>query len=847
MPTREPFANPSPLASRPIRSAGAFFAAVASLLTLTASAFAADEATDAVTARRFLESYCIGCHDQGYAEGDRDFSQITLPLAGESDLIAVDEIIDQVTLHAMPPEDGDQPTADERLAVLAALRSGIDAARERIDSTGGRTVMRRLSTREYENTLQTLLGRRVDTLGLTADFPRENVSEHMDNIGASLVTSGFLLDQYFQAADRLVEQRLNIPPTPPQDWHFTDHFVQFEELQGSHRTVFDYEVLCLYEQPDTETRQGGYGHIEDFLEGVPVSGLYDIRVLASAKHRDTHYDQSIFRIDLSEPFRLAIVTGDASKGHIHYPQAIEPVIGPPQVVPDTEPEWMTYRVWLEAGQTPRFIFPNGPYESRRSVIELNKKYADEFEKPAVGVSRTQLLRHGKLPRIQIEEVKIHGPIAEPGGPVEERAVFGDGGFDPNRAMDQLAAFAERAYRRPLDAADRERLDRIYRLRLGEGATERQAALDTVKLILCSPSFLYLREITDESQDRLSLYDLASRLSYAVWAAPPDDALLAAAADGSLADPGRLRAEIGRLLDDDRSEAFVSGFLQSWLNLRDIGNLPPPRQEAEVYYAEALPRSMTREAELFFSHLLQADGRILDLIDADYSFVDKKLAKLYRLPDWQSMRLDDGFTRVQFPPEANRGGVLGMAAVLTVSANGVETSPVTRGVWVLENILGVTPPPPPDEVPEIEADVSGAKTIREKLAAHSADPACSVCHRQIDPLGYALESFDPIGRWRTTYPKPKRQKKALPIDPTGTLLSGERYDGFGEFRKTIAAVHGERFTRHLIDRLLSYATGRHMERLDRYAIDDIRERVRDRGDGLRAMVVEVLASDVVRSR
>ena len=144
-------------------------------------------------------------------------------------------------------------------------------------------------------------------------------------------------------------------------------------------------------------------------------------------------------------------------------------------------------------------------------------------------------------------------------------------------------------------------------------------------------------------------------------------------------------------------------------------------------------------------------------------------------------------------------------------------------------------------------MSGAKTIREKLAAHSADPACSVCHRQIDPLGYALESFDPIGRWRTTYPKPKRQKKALPIDPTGTLLSGERYDGFGEFRKTIAAVHGERFTRHLIDRLLSYATGRHMERLDRYAIDDIRERVRDRGDGLRAMVVEVLASDVVRSR
>ncbi len=278
----------------------------------------------------------------------------------------------------MPPEDAEQPTDEERLAVLDVLAKEHRASRDKFRSSGGRTVMRRLSNREYENTLATLFDRRVDTLGLTADFPKDNTSHHMDNIGESLVTSGFLLDQYFQAASRLVETRLGKPQIEPKTWHFTDNFQQYEELTGAHKSVFNFEYLCLYEQPNTDTRQGGYGHIEDFLEGVPVSGLYDIEVHAQAMHRDTHYDPKIFRIDFSEPFQLAVVPGDVTKGHIHYPQAIEPILGR-AVVPDDQPQWLSFRVWLEAGQTPRFIFPNGPYESRASVIEVNKRYKDEFD------------------------------------------------------------------------------------------------------------------------------------------------------------------------------------------------------------------------------------------------------------------------------------------------------------------------------------------------------------------------------------------------------------------------------------------------------------------------------------
>ncbi|MEZ0385833.1 MAG: DUF1587 domain-containing protein, partial [Verrucomicrobium sp.] len=257
----------------------------------------------------FLGKYCLECHDSNLQKGDRDFEPFSLPLKSVADLISAKEIIDQITLKEMPPKKADQPSDEERLAVLRALREGTVAARSKLESSGSRTVMRRLSSREYENTIATLFGRRVDTLGLTADFPKEKTSRHIDTIGQTLVTSGFLVDQYFQAANRLVETRLGKPAMGPQQWRFNGHFVQYEELQGSHKDAFNFGFLNLYEQPNTDTRQGGYGHIEDFLNGVPVSGLYDIDVEAQAKHRDTHYDPAIFGIDLSEPFILGIVPG----------------------------------------------------------------------------------------------------------------------------------------------------------------------------------------------------------------------------------------------------------------------------------------------------------------------------------------------------------------------------------------------------------------------------------------------------------------------------------------------------------------------------------------------------------
>ena len=797
--------------------------------------------------QQFLSEFCIECHSADAAEGEREFESFQLPLGSVQRLITADEIINAVTLKEMPPKDEKQPTDAQRLTVIDALRTAVADSRDQFDQSGGRTVLRRLSNREYENTLAELFNRRVDTLGLTADFPKDNTSRHMDNIGESLVTSGFLLDQYFQAAHRLVETRLGKPPTKERTWHFTDNFRQYEELTGAHNRVFDFEYLCLYEQPNTDTRQGGYGHIEDFLEGVPVSGLYEIQVHAQAMHRDTHYDPKIFRIDFSEPFQIAVVPGDARKGHIHYPQSIEPVLAS-GIVPDDQPEWLTFRVWLEAGQTPRFIFPNGPYESRASVIEINKRYKDEFEGKGykAGVSRAHILLHGALPHIKIGEIKVRGPIAEANGGNEEVAVFGPTGFHPDKALDQLDAFAQRAFRRPLVEADRVRIKTLYQARIVEKATPRQAALDTLKMILCSPSFLYLSEITAEGTNQLSTLDLASRLSYALWAGPPDEQLIEVAVSDELAEGAVLKKQIERLLNDERSSRFIRAFLDSWLNLRDIGNLPPSRKSAQGYYAENLPESMKQEAYLFFRHLLDENEPVTEFLDADYTFVDKKLAKFYELPEQKTLRLADGFQRVSLAGNSRRGGVLGMAGVLTVSANGVETSPVTRGVWVSENILGIVPPPPPDEVPAIDANVSGAKTIREKLAKHRQDQACNVCHVKIDPLGYALESFDPIGRWRTKYPKPKKGGAAAEIDTSGEFPSGETYADFDSFKQVLMSSRRDQFTRNLIEQLLVYSTGRHMQRIDQFEIERMHQQLAKDGLGLRSMITEVLMSPIFRS-
>lgn len=818
--------------------------ALTALLVLPSVASALPEAEE------FLATYCIECHGPEKQKGERRFDGLSFTPGDETGIHDLQDIIDQLNLGEMPPSKAKQPSEEEKAEMIAEVTEAAEKARESLARTGSETVLRRLNRREYLNTVADLLHLDLAAFDPTAKFPQDGSHEHIDKVGEALVTSGYLLDQYLDAADALVEKALGPVEQPEtKEWHFTKNFQQGQELSYSHGKVYNYRYLCVYEVPNTVNHEGGYAYLHEFQEGVPADGWYEISALAHSMHRDTPYDPAIFRMHLDEPFRLGIVPGEKSVGTLHHPQPIEPKLAE-TVVRDGEPQWVTMRVWLNQGQTPRFIFPNGMANCRGAFSQVANKYKDHWPKkdPYTGgivEARRIVLQHGKMPHIRIHEVKVKGPIYDQWPMAGQREIFGEEGFRKENLEDILQRFADRAYRRPATSEEVDRLVSVAETRMAAGRSPRQATKDALKAALCSPAFLYLAEPGDEAAGReLGPHDLASRLSYFLWSTMPDAELRALADDGSLLREEVLLAQFERMLDHPRSSAFVSGFLDSWLNLRALGDMPPDRDAFEEYYANDLQTAMKEEIRIFTRHLLESDGPITDYLFSDYTFVNRNLAEHYKLDANFDPEKAHHFQRVALVDKKRRGGLLGMGGVLTVSANGIETSPVVRGVYLLENILGTPPAPPPDDVPPIDPDIRGATTIRDQLAKHRELATCNECHRNIDPPGFALENYDPIGGWRNHYSDGK--KTGPEIDASGELASGEAFENVYGFKKLLLE-RKDVFARHLTDRLLTYATGRKMEALDRSDIDRIVATVAESDDGMRTLVREVVASGIFRSR
>ena len=341
------------------------------------------------------------------------------------------------------------------------------------------------------------------------------------------------------------------------------------------------------------------------------------------------------------------------------------------------------------------------------------------------------------------------------------------------------------------------------------------------------------------QGKLSAHDLASRLSYFLSASTPDSTLRKLADNGVLLKAGELSAQVDRLLANPEAEEFYAGFLDSWLNLRALGGMPPDRAAFREYYSRDLESAMKTEARLFFRNLVENNLPASQFLDSKYTFANKPLARLYGLPAKFEPHRSHVFKKVEFS-DSRRGGLLGMGAALTVTANGIETSPVTRGVWFLENLLGTPPPPPPDEVPPIDPDSRGAKSIREQLAKHRELPTCAGCHEKIDPPGFALENYDPIGRWRSHYPASRG--KRIPIDPSGKLSDGSEFNGIQQFKLHLLKRE-DLFVRNLITQLLTYATGRRIEALDRPEIEKLLKLSAKSNHRMRDLLQIVIASDV----
>ncbi len=813
------------------------------LLCGSLSSRADEPATFDHVVKPFLTSYCVSCHGPTKQKGERRFDELTGQITDDNGLVDLQDIVDQLNLGEMPPpKEKRQPGDDERRKVTAWLTTKIDQYRREHKPQITETVLRRLNAREYRNSVRDLLHLNTTMFDPTLGFPRDQTTEHLDNVGESLVTSGHLLQRYLAAADRVVEKALTPADKPAvQTWNFSDGFRQQPEIDQVHGRTNGFSRITLYDVPNADKPEGAYGPIWGFRDGAPFDGWYEMRFQAEALNRQHPYDRAFVGTDPDEPLRLGIVAGNIRSGPLHKPQPIQPVLAELELADGAD--WYTVRIWLDAGYTPRFTFPNGLMDARNMWGKLARQYRDQFPplvRGGIVEHRFNSIKYGKLPQIHIDEIEIKGPFYEEWPTASQRAVLGDdfsaaarsGSLRDDQMRRHLTEFASRAFRRPVQDDEIDRVMQLVSTRRQAGRSTLDAYADGLKAVLCSPAFLYL----DEPGDRqLSAYALASRLSYFLWSSIPDEELLNLAAANKLHEPDVLRAQVRRMLADARSGALIEGLLDSWLTLRDLGSMPPDRAKFDDYYRYDLQTAMREETRLFTRRLIDENLSVLNFLDSDWTYANKPLARMYGA----SLPRSSGFELVKLS-DGRRGGLLGQASVLTVTANGIDTSPVVRGVWLLENILGTPPSPPPPDVPPLDPDARGAKSIREQLEKHRSNASCYDCHRKIDPLGFALENFDAIGKWRDNY---SGQTK---IDAAGELPSGQKFDGVEDFKKTLIERR-QQFVTALTTKVLSYATGRRTGPADRPQIQRIVAQLGERGDGMRDLIELVATGDAFQSR
>ena len=798
-----------------------------------------DQAEDDVAAfetilKPYMDTYCIDCHGPDKQKGDRRWDNLKWPISDTTSLLHIQEILDIINLGEMPPIEEDvQPSEDETKTIVDLLTHEIEARYATLDSTGQQTVFRRLNRREYRNTIRDLLDMEMSSFDPTQSFPTDQTIHHLDTIGDRLVTSGYLLDRYLEAADEIVEKAFaDLEQPSQQTFRFTDDFRQQPELDGALRDWANYEFIALYETPLSQRHEGAYAKINDFEDGVPHDGYYRIRAKAIAKNRIHDHPKNRVSTNIHEPIQLGIVPGNRKYGDLSRPQPLEPQLALFELE-DEVLEWQEATVWLDKGVTPRFTYPNGMVGLRGNFRPIADKLAAD---PSSGLKNVDFsdrrliaMQHGKLPHIQIHEVEIIGPIHESWPSSPQKSFLGNKPFSNERIRELVADFASNAFRRPAEKEEVDRLMDFVEKRQSDGVSEFQAYKDALKRILCSPSFLYLDEPTQEDGS-LSHYALASRLSYFFWSSLPDEKLLTQARKGRLSNENTLRREIRRLLKDPKADAFFENLVDNCFTLKDLGTQPPDRRTFPIYYARNLKPHMRQETLLFTRHLLEENLPLTNLVDADFSFINGALAELYGYENIAGSE----FRRIK-TPDPRRSGILGHASVLTVSANGIDTSPITRGVWMLENLLGSPPSPPPPDVEPFDPDTRGATSIRDQLEKHRENATCYDCHRKIDPMGFAFESFDAIGQWRDKY------NKNVAVDASGTLPDGTRYSDITEFREAMLE-RTPQIARSLVSKLLELGTGRRMEIGDRPAIDDIVEELDSRGNGFYDLVELVATSD-----
>ncbi len=755
----------------------------------------------------FFKEHCLRCHGPEKAKGDLRLDRLDTDSSKPSTFDRWREIVARVQSGEMPPKKEPRPKPAQVQAFARQLNAKLDEASAK-HRAEGRVVLRRLNRVEYENTVRDLFA--VD-VRVKEMLPEDTIAQGFDNVGAALNVSPVLMERYLEAADAVITAA--IAPV-----HKLESKTERFNLYDSLPTWF---VAGVWKQDDGVILFRNSGDSASDLRQfkAPAPGRYRFRIAASAHNSETPLPMSVWLGNF-------VVSGNFSR-HVGY-----------------------------------FDAPLG----KPAVIEFEERLGAKND--TIKVTPVALpfvyLKHETMPEYPGPGLKIHwmeveGPFPEAWPTESHQRVFGD--VDPKKgtladAEKLMRALLPRAFRRPVKEGEEKPFVAVVAKSLEMGQPFEAALRAGYKAVLASPKFLYFREPTGPLDD----HALAARLSYFLWSTMPDEPLLALAAKGELRKPDALRAQVERMLNHPKAKAFTEHFTGQWLSLRDIAATTPDKA---LYpeFEEMLQWSVVRETHLFFEELLKQNLSVKNFVDSDFAMLNGRLAKHYGIPDVHGV----AFRKVALKPEWHRGGVLTHASVLKVTANGTSTSPVLRGVWVLDRIMGKPAPPPPN-VPAIEPDIRGANTIREQLAKHRATENCAGCHSRIDPPGFALENYDVIGGWREKYRVVAERKnwvnnrvgplakylaayqygEGRPVECGNALPDGRTFATVDEFKKLLLA-NPDQIARCLTEKLVTYATGQPVGFGDHVAVNRILADAKKSDYGLRTLVHAVVASELFRSK
>jgi mono/diheme cytochrome c family protein len=727
--------------------------------------------------------YCLSCHNDKKMSGGMSLEPFSDTASARKSHDLWDKVKEMVANKQMPPKSKPQPSDAERKAIVA----WIDSVAIKVDCglarDPGRPTIRRLNRSEYNNTIRDLVG--VD-FRPADDFPSDDVGYGFDNIGDVLSMPPILLEKYLAAAEKILDKAIVVPkPIKVSKDTFRPQNVRttlgpFANQQGKRIAL---------------TQNGAAFFQYDF----PYEGEYILRARAYGEQAGDELPKLSIEYD-----RKPVKDHD-----------VEAVEGKAKL-----------------------------YEARVNVTQgrhdVRFAFTNDFEdKDAADPKKRDR-------NLYIEVMEVEGPFkpVRPEPPLTHRRILfvsAESPADRTAAARQiLERFATRAYRRPVKPDEVARLLKLFQFADQAQEPFERSVQHALKAVLVSPQFLFRIERdadpnNPEAIHPVSQHELATRLSYFLWSTMPDEELTRLADQGKLREPGVLSAQVRRMLKDPKSSALTENFAGQWLMLRTLATMTPDKGTYRSF-DPSLRSAMVRETELYFDHVMREDRSILEFLDSDYTFVNDRLAQHYGI---------SGVTGSEFKKvtltDRNRGGLITQASVLTVTSNPTRTSPVKRGKWILENILGTPPPPPPPDVPELEEDSKAvlAGSLRQRMEKHRENASCAVCHAKLDPLGFGLENFDGVGAFRETDGKFK-------IDPSGELPDGSKFSGPAELRKVLVAK-ADQFRRALSEKMLTYALGRGLEYYDRCAVDDIMSALKSGDDKFSAMIIAIVQCDPFQKR